>query len=92
MSKYEEDGKIASNCVDRVSLPDPFSSIVAHGSGFQCLVCLDDYEPEEEVRVMSCRHAFHKNCVDKWLTTGRNNCPACRTKVREHRIVTLHSN
>lgn len=49
---------------------------------FQCLVCLDDYEPEQELRVMKCRHAFHKECVDKWLTVGRNNCPACRTKVR----------
>lgn len=30
---------------------------------------------------MTCRHAFHKTCVDKWLETGRNNCPACRSKV-----------
>lgn len=30
---------------------------------------------------MTCRHAFHKDCVDKWLQVGRNNCPACRTKV-----------
>ncbi|KAI0345673.1 hypothetical protein BDW22DRAFT_1481899 [Trametopsis cervina] len=46
----------------------------------RCLVCLDDYEQEDEVRVLSCRHAFHKDCVDKWLQVGRNNCPACRTK------------
>ncbi|KIP03742.1 hypothetical protein PHLGIDRAFT_31661 [Phlebiopsis gigantea 11061_1 CR5-6] len=62
LSRYEEEGRIASNCVDR------------------CLVCLDDYEPDHDVRVMTCRHAFHKECVDKWLTVGRNNCPACRTK------------
>lgn len=30
---------------------------------------------------MTCKHAFHKDCVDKWLQVGRNNCPACRTKV-----------
>ncbi|KAH8077028.1 hypothetical protein BXZ70DRAFT_902494 [Cristinia sonorae] len=47
----------------------------------RCLICLDDYEPENDVRVMSCRHAFHKDCVDKWLQVGRNNCPACRSKV-----------
>ena len=32
---------------------------------------------------MTCKHAFHKECVDKWLQVGRNNCPACRSKVSE---------
>ncbi|KAF8073474.1 hypothetical protein FPV67DRAFT_749065 [Lyophyllum atratum] len=45
----------------------------------RCLICLDDYQPEDDIRVMKCRHAFHQNCVDKWLETGRNNCPACRS-------------
>ncbi|KAK0475748.1 hypothetical protein IW261DRAFT_1492680 [Armillaria novae-zelandiae] len=44
----------------------------------RCLICLDDYEPEDDVRVMTCRHAFHQKCVDTWLQTGKNNCPACR--------------
>ncbi|KIL61915.1 hypothetical protein M378DRAFT_108977 [Amanita muscaria Koide BX008] len=46
----------------------------------RCLICLDDYRPEEDVRMMACRHAFHKDCVDKWLQTGKNNCPACRSR------------
>jgi len=46
----------------------------------RCLICLDDYGLEEDIRVMTCRHAFHKGCVDKWLETGRNNCPACRSR------------
>ncbi|THH28025.1 hypothetical protein EUX98_g6165 [Antrodiella citrinella] len=62
MKHHEEEGRIASNCMER------------------CLICLDDYEPEQNVRVMTCRHAFHKDCVDKWLQIGRNNCPACRSK------------
>ncbi|KAH9891952.1 hypothetical protein C8Q73DRAFT_701740 [Cubamyces lactineus] len=62
LEKYEREGRVASNCVDR------------------CLICLDDYQPEDDVRLMHCRHAFHKDCVDKWLQVGRNNCPACRSK------------
>lgn len=46
----------------------------------RCLICLDDYVPDDDLRVLSCKHAFHQACVDKWLQTGRNNCPACRTK------------
>ncbi|PPQ69306.1 hypothetical protein CVT24_001672 [Panaeolus cyanescens] len=45
----------------------------------RCLICLDDYQPEDDVRLMTCRHAFHKMCVDEWLQKGRNNCPACRS-------------
>lgn len=46
----------------------------------RCLVCLGDYEEGEECRVLKCRHAFHKDCVDHWLSEGRNSCPACRTE------------
>jgi hypothetical protein len=46
----------------------------------RCMVCLADYEPEDECRVLKCRHAFHKECVDHWLSAGRNSCPACRTE------------
>ncbi|KAF9448794.1 hypothetical protein P691DRAFT_775161 [Macrolepiota fuliginosa MF-IS2] len=46
----------------------------------RCLICLDDYEEQDEIRVMGCRHAFHRGCVDKWLQTGKNNCPACRSR------------
>jgi hypothetical protein len=30
--------------------------------------------------VLNCRHGFHKNCVDQWLSKGSNSCPACRTE------------
>ena len=35
-------------------------------SGERCLVCLCDYEPEEEVRQLSrCSHFFHRQCIDE---------------------------
>ncbi|KAJ7074534.1 hypothetical protein C8F01DRAFT_1100821 [Mycena amicta] len=46
----------------------------------KCLICLDDYTETDPIRVLNCRHAFHQGCVDQWLETGRNNCPACRTR------------
>ncbi|KAJ7871971.1 hypothetical protein B0H14DRAFT_3439181 [Mycena olivaceomarginata] len=45
----------------------------------KCLLCLDDYADQDDIRLLLCRYAFHKDCVDRWLSTGRNNCPACRT-------------
>ncbi|KAJ5320073.1 hypothetical protein N7508_000356 [Penicillium antarcticum] len=47
--------------------------------GERCLICLSDYEVAEEVRELNkCKHVFHRDCIDQWLTTGRNSCPLCR--------------
>ncbi|CAM9983828.1 unnamed protein product [Scytosiphon promiscuus] len=42
-----------------------------------CAVCLLDYEAEDELRILPCKHAFHKLCVDRWLAINRR-CPICR--------------
>ncbi|KAF2836001.1 hypothetical protein M501DRAFT_911090, partial [Patellaria atrata CBS 101060] len=45
----------------------------------RCRVCLCDYEAGEEARLLvNCNHLFHRECIDQWLTTGRNSCPLCR--------------
>ncbi|KAK8854525.1 hypothetical protein IAR55_003264 [Kwoniella newhampshirensis] len=46
----------------------------------RCLICLSEYEAEDECRILKCRHGYHKECVDQWLSTGRNSCPACRSE------------
>lgn len=48
--------------------------------GERCQVCLSDYELGEIYRRLKvCGHVFHRECIDEWLTTGRNNCPLCRS-------------
>jgi len=45
-----------------------------------CAICLSDYEDGVQVRVLPCRHAFHRECIDTWL--ARNNaCPYCKRVV-----------
>lgn len=48
------------------------------GSGDTCAICIDQLEEEDEVRGLSCGHAFHCSCVDVWLTTRRAICPLCK--------------
>eukprot|EP01064_Diplonema_japonicum_P037600 TRINITY_DN8854_c0_g2_i1.p1 TRINITY_DN8854_c0_g2~~TRINITY_DN8854_c0_g2_i1.p1 ORF type:complete len:489 (+),score=82.81 TRINITY_DN8854_c0_g2_i1:103-1569(+) len=45
-----------------------------------CTVCQGPYEPGTDVRVLPCKHYYHKLCIDPWVTYNRS-CPLCRKDV-----------
>ncbi|KAG5178534.1 hypothetical protein JKP88DRAFT_329024 [Tribonema minus] len=42
-----------------------------------CSVCLSAFEAPQEVRQLPCKHLYHKECIDKWLDSGKETCPLC---------------
>ncbi|KAJ6810994.1 E3 ubiquitin-protein ligase [Iris pallida] len=47
-----------------------------------CSVCLCGLEERDVVRELgNCRHAFHKQCIDAWVDTGKVTCPLCRLQL-----------
>ncbi|NXM73716.1 RN128 ligase, partial [Serilophus lunatus] len=45
--------------------------------GDSCVVCFEQYKPNDIVRVLTCNHVFHKTCIDPWLLEHRT-CPLCK--------------
>ncbi|XP_061399938.1 E3 ubiquitin-protein ligase goliath [Musca vetustissima] len=45
-----------------------------------CAICIEAYKPSDLIRVLPCKHEFHKNCIDPWLIEHRT-CPMCKLDV-----------
>jgi len=46
----------------------------------QCMICLEEYEDEQDLRTLPCFHFYHQKCIDKWLE-GNTKCPLCKNPV-----------
>ncbi|KAM9622782.1 RING finger protein 215 isoform 3-T3 [Trichechus inunguis] len=45
-----------------------------------CAVCLDHFCHKQWLRVLPCKHEFHRDCVDPWLLL-QQTCPLCKFNV-----------
>uniref|UniRef100_A0A8C9FQ95 RING-type E3 ubiquitin transferase n=1 Tax=Pavo cristatus TaxID=9049 RepID=A0A8C9FQ95_PAVCR len=41
-----------------------------------CAICLEEFTEGQELRIISCSHEFHRECVDPWLQQ-HHTCPLC---------------
>uniref|UniRef100_A0ACD5UDS7 Uncharacterized protein n=1 Tax=Avena sativa TaxID=4498 RepID=A0ACD5UDS7_AVESA len=49
----------------------------------QCSICLGEYTEKEILRIIpTCRHNFHRTCLDVWLQK-QMTCPMCRVSLKE---------
>jgi hypothetical protein len=47
----------------------------------ECAICLEDFVDDDQLRQLPCRHEFHIECIDPWLTTRKRFCPICKQDV-----------
>ena len=43
-----------------------------------CSICYTDFQKNDFVRIMGCKHIYHKDCIDQWLLRYENTCPICK--------------
>lgn len=61
------------------------SSLDSQGSSMSepvCAICLEEFANGQDLRIISCFHEFHKECVDPWLLQHRT-CPLCMYNIIE---------
>ena len=46
-------------------------------SDTSCAICIENHVCGDNVRILPCRHIFHKKCIDPWLHE-RQTCPICK--------------
>lgn len=40
-----------------------------------CSICTEEVCESQDVRVLLCKHIYHRNCIDPWLLHFGGNCP-----------------
>jgi DNA-directed RNA polymerase subunit RPC12/RpoP len=43
----------------------------------KCAICTDEFEKDEKISSLDCKHFFHSECLIPWLEI-QNTCPNCR--------------
>jgi len=69
----EDDDEEDDDQINAAMDPDMIGS-----SGDTCAICIDTLEDDDDVRGLTCGHAFHAVCLDPWLTNRRACCPLCK--------------
>lgn len=63
---------------DDAQIHDALPVDVLEHPGDSCAICIDTLDADDEVRGLTCGHAFHAGCLDPWLTSRRACCPLCK--------------
>lgn len=47
-----------------------------------CPICKENFDIHDTIRLLSCQHIYHKNCVDDWLKQ-HPRCPTCNKNIAD---------
>lgn len=56
--------------------------VAAYEMDPRCPICLENFAEGVEIRVMPCRHKYHRCCLDKWLKI-KAVCPICNMNIKD---------
>ena len=48
----------------------------------ECSICIMKYRVTEKIKILPCKHIFHKKCIKKWLKKN-DTCPLCNFDIKK---------
>lgn len=52
-----------------------------YSENFQCIICMEEFNEGEKVKLLPCGHIFHPNCIKEWLMKQKS-CPFCKSEIK----------
>ncbi|KAF3528213.1 hypothetical protein DY000_02042313 [Brassica cretica] len=51
-----------------------------NGTNESCVICRLDYEDDDDLILLPCKHSYHSECINNWLKINKI-CPVCSAEV-----------
>ena len=48
---------------------------------YECIICLEEFCPDEHVCVIKCGHIYHTTCIYSWFLK-KKTCPLCNEELK----------
>lgn len=75
-------GELVKNTITkRRKLPSNIgTTYICHSPNNQiCKICGQKLKQRQQLRELTCKHIFHKKCIDNWLIDNELRCIECNT-------------
>ena len=67
----------AENSLESIEINEEKLMELKSNNLLECSVCKDQFEINQKIKKIPCKHHFHLECIMPWLKE-RNSCPVCR--------------
>jgi len=77
----QEPRGVDSKVIKANSTQKKYSEASIEKEDANCVICLCDYEPQDDLRFLPCGHHFHSKCIEQWLKSYSKSCPFCKADI-----------